>query len=107
MSVVNPDLCRRTAFRYSVGMTFICTMVPYFGVTTWTFAIDSLPLNAWLAYLGYQFYRHGDSKSSRRLFRFSLIHLPALIVLMLISKKQYGEVKRIVDAEAGVIALET
>lgn len=90
-----------------MGMTFICTMVPYFGVTTWTFAIDSLPLNAWLAYLGYQFYRHGDSKSSRRLFRFSLIHLPALIVLMLISKKQYGEVKHIVDAEAGVIALET
>lgn len=107
MSVVNPDLCRRTAFRYSVGMTGICTLVPYFGVTTWTFAIDSLPLNAYLAYLGYQFYRHGDSKSSRKLFRFSLIHLPALIVLMLISKKQYGEVKQTLDAEGNVVALET
>lgn len=91
MSVVDPDLCKRTAFRYSIGMTGICMLVPYFGVTTWTFAVDSIPLNAYLAYLGWEFYRHGDSKSSRRLFRFSLVHIPALMILMLISKKQYGE----------------
>lgn len=90
MSVVDPDLCRRTSLRYSVGLIGLCTLVPYFGVTTWTFAVDSLPLNAYLAYLAYRFYRDGDSSSSRKLFRFSLVHIPALIILMIISKKQYG-----------------
>lgn len=93
MSVVNPDLCRRTALRYSIGMTGLCTLVPYFGVTTWMFAIDSFPLNGYLAYLGYRFYRNGDSNSARKLFRFSLVHIPALIVLMIISKKKYGEIE--------------
>lgn len=40
---------------------------------------------------GYRFYRDSDSRSSRRLFRFSLLHLPAVIVLMLISKKYSGD----------------
>ena len=91
MSVINPDLCQRTALRYSIGMIGLCTVMPYTGVTTWTFAVDSLPLNLALAFLGWRFYRDGDSSSSRRLFRFSLVHIPALLILMLISKKRYGD----------------
>jgi Polyprenyltransferase (cytochrome oxidase assembly factor) len=47
--------------------------------------------NTWLNlfYLGWQFQQHSDSSSSRRLFRFSLIHLPLLMVIMLLTKKQW------------------
>jgi len=61
--------------------------MPYYNVTTWTFAVDSLPVNAYLTYLAVRFYSDADSSSSRRLFHYSLVHLPALLVLMLISKK--------------------
>ena len=40
-------------------------------------------------FLAWEFHKHSDSRSSRKLFHFSLIHLPALIILMLISKKQW------------------
>lgn len=35
----------------------------------------------------WEFYKKSDSGSSRKLFRFSLIHLPALMLLMLVNKK--------------------
>jgi len=90
MSVVKPSLCRRQAVQYSLLVTALCLAMPYYGVTTWTFAVDSLPVNGYLTYLACRFYADADSSSSRRLFRYTLIHLPALLVLMLISKKHYG-----------------
>lgn len=39
---------------------------------------------------GWNFYKKSDSNSSRKLFRFSLIHLPALMLLMLVNKKYWG-----------------
>ena len=104
MSVVNPGLCQRTALRYSVALTGVCLAMPYFDVTTWTFAADSLPLNLYLVYLAARFYRYGDSSSSRKLFRFTLIHLPALLILMLISKKQFG---RKVSSYAAVVEADS
>jgi protoheme IX farnesyltransferase len=92
MSVVNPALCQRTALQYSMMLSGLCTLLPYFEVTTWTFAVDSLPLNLCLVYLAWRFYNSGDSSTSRRLFHFSLIHIPALLILMLISKKHFGDV---------------
>jgi len=86
MSVTHPDLCRRVALRHSAACIGICTMAPVLGVTTWAFAVDSLFLNVYLTYLAYRFYEKADSNSSRKLFRFSLIHLPLLMTLMWISK---------------------
>lgn len=40
-------------------------------------------------FLAWQFYRHSDSASSRKLFRFSLIHLPLIMILLLLSKKSH------------------
>jgi protoheme IX farnesyltransferase len=88
-SVVKPELCKRVALRYSIGMIGLCSAAPLVDLTTWTFAVDSLPLNIWLTYLAWNFYRKGDSNSSRKLFRFTLIHIPALMILLLIGKK-YG-----------------
>lgn len=86
-SVVRPELCKRVALRYSVGMIGLCTAAPLVDLTTWTFAVDSLPLNLCLAYLAWDFYRKGDSNSSRKLFKFTLLHIPLLMLLMLIGKK--------------------
>ena len=81
----------QVAFRYTIVMTGLCTLAPVLDLTTWVFAITSLPVNGYFMWLGWRFYRQGDSQSSRALFRFSLIHIPALIVLMLISKKTFGD----------------
>ncbi|XP_066975037.1 protoheme IX farnesyltransferase, mitochondrial [Macrobrachium rosenbergii] len=99
MSVTNPGMCRRVALRHSVGMIAICTAAPMLNVTTWTFAIDSLPFNGYLAYLAWRFYQDGDSKSSRKLFMFSLIHLPAIMMLMIISKKNYSKKNEVENVE--------
>ncbi|CAG5117652.1 unnamed protein product [Candidula unifasciata] len=90
MSVVDPSLCQSVALRHCILLTGMCLAAPLLGVTSWMFAADSLPLNMYLCYLGWRFYRKGDSNSSRKLFRFTLIHIPALLLLMGISKASFG-----------------
>lgn len=90
-SVMNPDMCKRVAFRHTVFMTLACCLGPVVGTTTDMFIAYSLPCNIWGMYLGYRFYSDGDSKSSRNLFRFSLVQIPYLIMMMLISKNWQAE----------------
>lgn len=40
-------------------------------------------------FLAYKFYQKSDSGSSRKLFRFSLIQLPILMVLFFVNKKEW------------------
>jgi len=87
MSVTHPDLCRRVAVRHSLGIIAICSAAPFLDVTHWAFAVDSLPLNLYMLYLSFRFYQKADSNSSRKLFRFTLIHLPLLMTLMCLGKK--------------------
>jgi len=87
MSVTHPDLCRRVAVRHSLGLIAVCSAAPLLGVTHWAFAVDSLPLNLYMLYLSVRFYQKADSKSSRNLFRYTLIHLPLLMTLMCLGKK--------------------
>lgn len=89
MAVTNPKLCRKTALRYTAALMGLCYLAPVFDITKWWFALSTTPLNAYFLYLAWEFHKHSDSRSSRKLFRFSLIHLPALIILMLINKKQW------------------
>ncbi|KAL7293000.1 hypothetical protein TKK_0013449 [Trichogramma kaykai] len=89
MAVSNPDLCRRTSFRYTVLLTALSYLAPALDVTNWWFAVASTPLNAYFLYLAWEFNREGDARTSRRLFRFSLLHLPILMTLMLLSKKHW------------------
>nr|CAG4644125.1 EOG090X09NT [Lepidurus arcticus] len=91
MAVTDPGLCRRTTLRYSVAMIGLCTLAPYVGLTTWAFALDSLPVNIYLTLLGWRFYKHSDSKNSRKLFRASLLQLPIVLLLMLLHKKDWKE----------------
>lgn len=89
MSVTNPDLCKRVAFRHSLLCTAVCSVAaPLLEVTTPAFAVDSLPLNMYLIYLSWNFMKNADSSSSRKLFRYTLIHLPLLMLLMFVSRKR-------------------
>jgi len=87
MSVTNPGLCKRVALRHCLFLHAICFLAPMFDVTSWFFACDSFLLNAAFTFYAWKFYRDGDAKSSRNLFRFSLIYLPAILTFLLISKK--------------------
>lgn len=100
MAVTNPGLCRRTALRYTIALGGLSLAAPLFDVTNVWFALETLPLNAYFGYLAWRFYKHSDSGTSRKLFRFSLLHLPALMVLFLLNKKRW-----IFAEEAGVAAV--
>ncbi|XP_017859575.1 PREDICTED: protoheme IX farnesyltransferase, mitochondrial isoform X2 [Drosophila arizonae] len=89
MAVIDPALCRRTALRHSLVICGMSLAAPFFNITNYWFVLESLPLNIYLCYLAYKFYQKSDSGSSRRLFRFSLIHLPALMLLFLANKKKW------------------
>jgi len=89
MCVTDQALCRRTTLRHAVALVGLCSVAaPLSDLTTWTFAVDSLPFNAYMVYLSYKFYRQPDAKTSRTLFRYSLIYLPAIMLLMVVSS--YG-----------------
>ncbi|KAL0272183.1 UNVERIFIED_CONTAM: hypothetical protein PYX00_005260 [Menopon gallinae] len=90
MAVTNPDLCRRTAITHSVSIVGLSSLASVLDLTHWSFAILSLPLNLYFCYLACKFYKDSDSKTSRKLFRFSLLHLPILLTLMLVMKKHWG-----------------
>ena len=86
MAVTNPALCRRVALRYCLATIPICTLASYCGLTTWWFAFDSLLVNLVLCHRGWQFYRNPTSQTSRRLFYFTLFHLPLLMALLFLNK---------------------
>jgi protoheme IX farnesyltransferase len=87
MCFVNPRLCRHTTLRYSLLLTAICAGSPLTGASEAVFVIDSGVLNAYLCYLSWEFYKNPDAKTSRSLFRYSLIHLPLLMIFLLISNQ--------------------
>ncbi|XP_068140667.1 protoheme IX farnesyltransferase, mitochondrial isoform X2 [Drosophila tropicalis] len=87
MAVTNPGLCRRTAFRYSIAIAVLSLLAPVFDVTNGWFVLESLPLNLYFVYLAHKFNESSDGGSSRKLFRYSLLHLPVLMLLLLANKK--------------------
>lgn len=113
MAVSHPALCRRVALRHTIGLTALCTTAPLLDVTNMWFALETLPLNLYFVYLGkssmswipsqacitqnfiffaisaYKFYEKSDSGSSRKLFRYSLIQLPILMILFFVNKKEW------------------
>lgn len=91
MSVTHPAMCRRVALRHCVALIGLSSMAPVLNITTWTFPIISLPINLYISYLGFRFYRDADRSSSRKLFFCSLWHLPLLLLLMLTCKKSLHE----------------
>lgn len=77
------------ALRYTGVIGALSLSAPVLDVTNMWFALETLPLNAYFGYLAWKFYKESDSGSSRKLFRFSLLHLPLLMVLFLVNKKEW------------------
>ncbi|KAF5273975.1 hypothetical protein FQA39_LY01091 [Lamprigera yunnana] len=91
MAVTNPGLCRRVALRHTVAITVLSSLAPLLDVTQWWFLIGSGPINIYFMFLAYKFYKDASSATSRKLFRYSLVHLPLLMIMFLISKKKWSE----------------
>lgn len=109
MAVTDPALCRKVALRHTVAILGYSFLAPITETTNWWFVVGSTPLNLYFIYLGkyaelkqenallgnlflfaaYQFYKDSSSASSRKLFRYSLLHLPLIMVMFLLSKKKW------------------
>uniref|UniRef100_A0A0N5A1U7 Protoheme IX farnesyltransferase, mitochondrial n=1 Tax=Parastrongyloides trichosuri TaxID=131310 RepID=A0A0N5A1U7_PARTI len=93
MCVTDEKLCRKTTLRHSLALLGICSIAaPLSGLTSYTFAIDSLPLNIAMCYFGYKFYKTPDAKTSRNLFKYSLLYLPLIMILMVISRQDNKDI---------------
>ncbi|OAA36823.1 protoheme IX farnesyltransferase [Metarhizium rileyi] len=84
----NPARNSRVALRYSIVFIPLCLGLCAAGVTEWSFAVTSLPINAWLIHQAVQFWRfEGHKGSARGLFWASVWHLPGVMILALLHKK--------------------
>lgn len=82
-SVTEPRRCQLSALSYSLALIPLCSVLaPLMHLTSWSFAWQALPLNLGLTWLAYRFRQQGDSASSRRLFRYTLVHLPLLMLAL-------------------------
>lgn len=86
MSVTDPILCQNTALRHSALLLAYTGAMCATGMTHWSFGVDSLPFTLYLLYLAYRFRKQPSSRTSRKLFLYSLIYLPVVMILMVISK---------------------
>ncbi|KUJ09584.1 protoheme IX farnesyltransferase mitochondrial precursor [Mollisia scopiformis] len=85
---VNPARNGRVALRYSVLFFPICIGLCYYGVTEWSFAVASAPVNVWLVREAVRFWKlEGHRGSARGLFWASVWHLPVVMILAMVEKK--------------------
>jgi len=101
LSWVDPARNGRVALRYSLGFFPLCVGLCMAGVTEWSFAVTSLPVNYWLAREAVGFWRkQGQGGSAKGLFWASVWHLPVIMVLALVQKKgMWGRVWRSIVGE--------
>ncbi|CAI0647612.1 unnamed protein product, partial [Colletotrichum noveboracense] len=84
----NPARNARVALRYSIAFIPLCVALCAAGVTEWSFAVTSLPVNGWLSWQAVRFWKYeGHKGSARGLFWASVWHLPVVMVLALLQKK--------------------
>jgi len=88
MSVTDPALCRRVTLRHGLAQIPLSILIPLLGVTNWSYLVLSLPFNIYLALLSWEFYRNSNTNTARKLFRFTLLHLPVLMFFLIICKSR-------------------
>lgn len=81
MSVINPELCKRVALRHSCLLFAYSSML---GSVSSFLALATMPFNFQLLRLSWIFYKDANSANSRKLFRFSLIYLPSVLLLLIL-----------------------
>ncbi len=99
LSVLDPRKNAVVSLRHAALLIAICSVLtPLSGLTTWWFALSSLPPNAILLRAAWQFWRTNGGLSeakARIVWRISLWWLPLILGLMMIHKKdaQWGPVR--------------
>ncbi|KAF7553921.1 hypothetical protein G7Z17_g3298 [Cylindrodendrum hubeiense] len=84
----NPARNARVALRYSFVFMPLCVGLCAAGVTDWSFAVTSFPINAWLLREAVRFWQtEGHHGTARGLFWASIWHLPGVMILALLHKK--------------------
>ncbi|QRV75465.1 UbiA family prenyltransferase [Ceratobasidium sp. AG-Ba] len=87
LSVLDPQHNSLVGFRYALAFIPICSvMAPLSGLTTWWFALTSLPFNVVLAHGAWRFWKEGSEKAARQVWRQCLWYLPVMLALMMASK---------------------
>ncbi|CAG8577308.1 16678_t:CDS:1, partial [Funneliformis mosseae] len=89
MVVKNPSLNSRVSLRYSLLLFPLSYIIPYIGMTSWWFALDSTIINSGLLWGAFRFWRNSNDKTARDLFFGSLVHLPVILALMMAHKKNW------------------
>ena len=88
----NPKRNARVALRYSLAFFPLCLGLCLTDVTSWSFALTSLPVNVWLTREAVRFWKHcGHAGSARGLFWASVWHLPVILSLAVLQKKGMWE----------------
>jgi protoheme IX farnesyltransferase len=88
LSVFNTAKTSAVSLRHAVLLLPICSvLVPLSGLTTWAFALTSLPANLICVRAAWQWWRHGGEKRARTVFQHSLWYLPLVMGLMMFHKQ--------------------
>lgn len=88
LAVLDPAKNTAVGLRHAVLMSGVCVaLVPLSGLTTWTFALTSLPVHAFFTRAAYKFWRTGSERDARALFYHSLWYLPVVLGLMMVHKQ--------------------
>lgn len=88
LSVFSPSQNALVSLRHAALLIPICSvLVPLSGLTTWTFALTSLPVNMIALQHAWKFWRDQNDKRAKILFHTMLWHLPVILGLMMFHKQ--------------------
>lgn len=88
LSVSSPSKNALVSLRHAALLVPICSaLLPLSGLTTWTFALTSFPVNAIALQHAWRFWRERSDKRAKILFHTMLWHLPVILGLMMVHKQ--------------------
>ncbi|KAF5327700.1 hypothetical protein D9619_004511 [Psilocybe cf. subviscida] len=88
LSVLNPRQNALVSLRHAALLLPVCSILfPLSGLTTWMFALTSLPANLLCVRAAWHFWRKGGEKEARVVFQHSLWYLPVVMGLMMFHKQ--------------------
>lgn len=88
LSVFNTSKTSAVSLRHAALLLPICSvLVPLSGLTTWAFALTSLPANLICIRAAWNWWRNGGEKRARTVFQHSLWYLPVVMGLMMFHKQ--------------------
>ncbi|KXN85873.1 Protoheme IX farnesyltransferase, mitochondrial [Leucoagaricus sp. SymC.cos] len=88
LSVLDPAKNALVSLRHAALLIPICSVLtPLSGLTTWAFALTSLPPNLICLRAAWKWWKYGGEKRARKVFQHSLWYLPVVMALMMFHKQ--------------------